>query len=158
MTYAPMPFGKGFILALFGFMAIVAVVFVAAGSAGSDGGPPLAFAVLWLGALAWNGYWWLLRFAVELRLTDGMHLEWSAPLRSGRIRIHDLTEIRPMRFGSNGAVFEVEGERSVIVMATKGLRGFTEEISSIRPDLPVRLGRQAGWAERMPGQDRLKRH
>jgi hypothetical protein len=142
--------------AIFGMFGIVAIVLIIGTLAGGDNAPPAAFTVLWLCALAWNGYWWLFRIATELRI-DGLELSWSSPLRSGRVSFGQLIEIRPMRFASNVEIFKVQGGQSIIVMATKGLRAFTDEISRRRPDLPVRLGWHARLAERLPGWSRFKR-
>jgi hypothetical protein len=151
-----MPLGKWFIPGLFAVFAVAALALIAATFAGGDNAPPAAFTVLWLGALTWNAYWWLFRIATELRI-DGLELVWSSPFRSGRVSFGQLTEIRPMRLASNVEIFKVDNGQTIIVMAAKGLREFTDEISRRRPDLSVRLGWQARIAERMPGWSRFKR-
>lgn len=151
-----MPFGKWFALAIFGVFAIAAIALITATLVGGDNAPPAALSVLWLCVLTWNAYWWLFRIATELRI-DGPELAWSSPLRNGRVSFDQLTEIRPMRLASSVEIFKVNSGQTIIVMATKGLREFTEEISRRRPDLPVRLGWHARIAERLPGWNRFKR-
>lgn len=151
-----MPAGRWFILIMFAVFVVAAVVLVVDTAAGGRDAPPLAFTLFWLFALGWNGYWWLFRIAAELRI-DGVDLVWSSPLRRGRVPLAQINEIRPWRFASNVEVFKWDGGASVIVMATKGIRSFTDEIARRRPDLPIRLGWQARMAERLPGWNRFKR-
>lgn len=151
-----MPFGRWFIFAIFGGAAVGAVALLTSTLSGAADTPGIPFTVLWLGAVAWNAYWWLLRFAADITL-DGDYLRWAAPLRRGELRLDELTEIRPMRLASNVAVIEAADNRRVLVLATKGIRAFTDEISRRRPELPVRLGWQARFAERMPGRSAFRR-
>jgi hypothetical protein len=157
MSYEPMRFGRAFLLAMFVLFAVVGVFMVVALIADESDSPPTAFTALWLLAMGWNAYWWLLRFAVRLDLDDHGYLTWTAPLRSGRLHLTDLIEVRPMRFASNVEVFVSDGHRPILTVATKGLRAFTEEIARQRPDLPVRLGWQARFMERLPGRSRFDR-
>ncbi|MDE0802489.1 MAG: hypothetical protein OSA99_04110 [Acidimicrobiales bacterium] len=148
--------GKWLIPAVFGFLGITAVVLVVVTLAGGQSAPPGWFTATWLGILtlnAWGWFWWI---SLELTLED-RDLIWSCILRTGRVGLDDLTEIRPMRLASNVAVFKVSGGRSIIIMAGKGIREFTNEISKVRPDLPVRLGWQARVVERMPGRSNTTR-
>lgn len=142
--------GRPFFLAIFAVFGVAAVAMMASVFAGGDDSPPVAFALLWLAILVWNGYWWLLRIAFSVAL-DGDEFAWSAPLRSGRIPLRKITVIRPMRLGSNVEVIEHEDGRPVLILATKGLSGFLAELSKHRPDLEVRVGWQARLAERLPG-------
>ena len=142
--------GRSFFLALFTVFGVAAVAMMASVVAGGDGSPPVGFALLWLAALTWNGYWRLLRIASSVAF-DGRELAWSAPLRSGRIPLHKITVVRPMRLASNVEVIEHEEGRPVLILATKGLSGFLAKLSNDRPDLEVRIGWQARLAERMPG-------
>lgn len=142
--------GKWPIVAMFVIFGVFAVVLVTATVEGGTESPPVAFTVLWLAAIGWNGYWWLFRIAVGLRF-DGQVLYWEAPFRSGAIPLSDLTAIRPMRLASNVEVFDRRDGRPVLVMATKGLGAFLDSVSLARPGLPVRLGWQGRLAERMGG-------
>ena len=155
MRYEPMRGGRFLIPAMFGLFAIVAVALVASTLFGGSAGPPVGFTILWLFAMAWNAYWFLTRFAIQLSI-DGGSLCWSAPVRSGRVLISEIVEVRPMRFASNVEVFVCRGRRPILVMATKGLRAFSDELVRQRADLPVRLGWQAKIAEWMPGRTHFR--
>jgi hypothetical protein len=106
--------------------------------------------MFWLFAFGWNAYWWLFRAAVALRLHQGV-LFWEGPLRSGQIPLANLIAVRPMRLLSQVEVFERSDGRPVLVMATKGLQRFLDELAAAKPELPVQLGWQGRLAERMPG-------
>ena len=151
-----MPGGRWLILAMFGAFVVAAIVLVGATLVGGRDSPPDGFTIFWLAAVGWNAYWWLFRIAAELRI-EGSDLCWWTPLRSGRVPLAEVTEIRPWPLASNVGVFRLTTGPSVIVIATKGFRAFTDEIARIRPDLPVRLGWQARLAERLPGWNRFKR-
>jgi hypothetical protein len=84
-----------------------------------DEGPPVWFVALWLAALAWNAYWWLLRTCVEMRV-EGSTLEWSAPLRRGQPPVADVIRIRPTQFGRQLAVVELQGRRCLLVPVRVG--------------------------------------
>ncbi len=142
--------GKWFVLGLFAIAVAVAVAFVAAVVRSDAEAPLVGFTVLWLISLGWNAYWWLFRIAVALRL-DGDVLLWDAPLSSGAVPLDGLTAVRPMPLVSKVEVFDLTVGRPVLIIATKGLGAFLEELSATRPDLPVRLGWQGRWAERLPG-------
>lgn len=156
MTEFHRPLVKWLIVALFVIFAVAGLALVAATLGEGAEGPPLAFTVLWLAALAWNAYWWLFRIATAFRL-DGDALHWEAPLRSGAIPLSGLGAVRPMSFASNVAVFEHTTGRPVLIIVKKGLGAFLDELSAARPDLPVRLGWQGRLAERMPGWSRWRR-
>jgi hypothetical protein len=142
-------------VAIFGIFAVVAIVLVAVALGGSTDGPPVVFTAFWLGALIWNGYWWLFRLAIELSI-DGTVLTWATPLRRGRIDLQDVTELRPMRLMSSVEVIGLRDRRPLLTPATKGIRMFTDELTRLRPDLSVRLGWQSRLAERLPGSSRTR--
>ena len=52
-----------FIFTLFAVVAVVLLVAMVRGD-----GPPAWFGVLWLAALGWNAYWWLLRICTEVEV------------------------------------------------------------------------------------------
>ena len=128
---------------------------VASTVAGGDNAPPTWFTIVWLVAVTWNAYLWLIRIAAELTL-DGNTLKAASPFRTRNVTLADLVTIRPGRFASRGVVIEVVGERPILTLATKGFREFTDEVARRRPNLPIRLGWQARLAEKMPGRSRVK--
>jgi hypothetical protein len=146
-------FGRGHVLGLFAVFAVATVVLTVWTVAGGPDRPPLLFTGLWLGALAWNAYWWLLRVAVVLRLEPGT-LTWEVPLRGGQLPVPAITRVRPMRFGSSAVVIEHVGGRPVLVVGGKGLRHLFDDLSRMRPDLDLRMGWQARLSERLPGASR----
>ena len=151
-----MPGGRFFIGVIFVVFGTAAVFLVVATFTGGDNAPPTLFVVFWLGALGWNAYWWLFRLAAELML-DADSIDALSPLGTRRVAPRDLTAIRPMRLASSVAVFEVASERPILMMATKGIHEFTNEIARRRPELLIQLGWPARLAERMPGRSRIKR-
>jgi len=151
-----MPGGRVAIGIPFVVFLAVAVFLVARVVGGGPNSPPLAFAILWVAGLVWIGYWWLFRIAAELDL-EAETLIARSPLRTRRVAVYDVTAVRPMKLGSNGAVIEISGQRPILVMATKGFGEFVEELARLRPGLPVRLGWQARLAERLPGRSGTKR-
>jgi len=142
--------GRWFLLGMFAIFGVVALVLLGAVLTGGVDGPLVGFSVLWIGVLGWNAYWWLFRLAVAVRL-DGDVLRWEAPLRSGSIPLGDLTDVHPMPLLSSVEVFERRAGRPVLIMATKGLSAFLDQLSVARPDLAVRLGWHGRLAERLPG-------
>lgn len=141
------------ILAMFGLFAVIAVVFVTV--AAMSNASLLVFAALWVAALSWNGYWFLLRLVYDLEL-DGDVVRWRTPLRSGTVPLSDVVELRPSRFGSNAEVFELADRRRLLVFVRKGFRAFADELVARRPGIPVRLGLQARLVERFPGWSGFK--
>lgn len=156
MRYQPMPGGKFLVLAMFGVFGVAAVFLATASLSGGDGAPPPLFTAFWLAALAWNGYWFLFRFAVRLTLhADSIIAEM--PLGRRVVPVNEIVAIRPMKLASNAAVFEVSDQRPVLTLATKGFREFAAAVVAVRPELPMRLGWQARLAARMPGRSRVTR-
>jgi hypothetical protein len=113
-------------------------------------GPPAWFAALWLLAVIWNAYWFLLRIAYRLDLSEA-DLSWRTPLRSGTIALADLVEMRPSRMGSTVEVLSLSDGSKVLVMVRKGFVDFATEIQQIAPHLQVRIGLYAKIGERLPG-------
>jgi hypothetical protein len=149
--------GRWFFALLFGIFGIAGTALIISTVAGGDNAPSPLFTALWLAALGWNAYWWLFRIAYALRLEDD-ELVCEMPRGAVRLRLIELNEIRPMRFASQIEVIEHRRGRPVLVMAAKGLGPFQSEVSERRPDLPVRLGRQARLSERMPGWSGWRRY
>ena len=134
--------------AMFVVFAVVALALTI--GALSSKGPPAAFALLWCAALVWNAYWFLWRMAFELEL-DGEVMRWQVPLRKGQLKVANITEVRPSKFGSSAMVMKMNDGSSLLVMVRKGLSSFTDVLQSARPDLSIRLGRYSRIAESMPG-------
>jgi hypothetical protein len=135
-------------IALFVCFGVVAVALVVVAPWGRSGGPAVAFTCVWIALMGWTAHWFLFRVAYELEL-DGDRLRWRAPLRSGEVALADLT-----RVSTRGNVGVIAGARHqrVMVLARKGLTGFTAALVAARPDLEVRIGLQVRLAERLPGR------
>ncbi len=74
-TYQP-AFGRGAVLVLFGLLAASVVIAVAVDLI--EGRLSWGFDGVFVAALVWNGYWWLLRIASSLSVSpDGVR--WVAP-------------------------------------------------------------------------------
>lgn len=142
------------ILATFALATIIAVGLAIAAAMTSP--PVLVFVALWVAALLWNGYWFLLRIVYDLVL-DGDVLRWRTPVRSGTVKLSDVVELRPSRLGSNAEVIEFADRSRLIVFVRKGFKAFADEMKARRPGLPIRLGFQARLAERLPGSSGFKR-
>jgi hypothetical protein len=61
-----------------------------------------------------------------------------------------------MRLASNVEVIRLHNGRSILTMATKGIREFNDSIVRHRPGLPVRLGWNAQLSERIPTRSRFR--
>ena len=109
---------------------------------------PLGWLVL-LAIVAWNAYWFLLRFAYAATV-DGGVLYWKAPLRSGTLVVAQLDRVRPSRVFSNIQVVQTADGRRVMVWAVKGFTRFIGVVASRRPGLPVHLQVQTRLAEHLP--------
>jgi len=104
--------------------------------------PPALFVLTWLGALGWNAYWWLFRFAIALSLESGV-VRWRSVLRSGDLPVGALTAIRPGRLSRRTVIVEHTMGRPVVVFSGMGrkLGPFLAELATARPDLPIHLSR-----------------
>lgn len=141
------------LLAMFVIFGAVGVGILVAAASGHG---PVAFSIVWVAIAVWNGYWFLLRVVYDLELSDGT-LTWRTPLRSGAVSVAELGELRPSRFGSNLEIIELVDGSRLVVFVRKGFRAFADQLVAVRPDLPVRLGWQARFAERMPGWSGFRR-
>ena len=136
MSYRPMGRWGGLLLIL-GFLAFAAgaVVLVVTTALVSDG-PPAWFSALWVAALAWNAYWWLLRTCVEVRV-EGSTIEWSTPLRRGNAPVAEVVRIRSTRFGRQMAVVELQGRRPLLVPVRVGFSHLERAIAAGAPQLVI---------------------
>ena len=105
------------------------------------------FITRWFVALALNGYWFLLREAYRMDLHERA-LRWWSPLRSGRIPLDRLHEIRPAPFGPSAMAFEVGGGPDIPVQANRRFAAFAEQVQAAAPRINVRLI----WYLRMAGR------
>lgn len=120
-------------------------------------GPGWAFTILWLSDLTWNGYFLLWRSAWKLELGSGK-LVWRTPLRSGASGLGDISSIRPLRAAPQAVAIEFTGrEKTVFVLAAKGLQDFLDELASQAPWIPIRVSRVGRATERWPGRSRYRR-
>jgi hypothetical protein len=77
-------------------------------------GPPLWFTVLWLAAAAWNGYWWLGRIALEVRLDEG-GLSWTTLVRNDHAELSEVQSVRPSRITSQVGLVALAQRRALPV-------------------------------------------
>lgn len=129
--------------------AVVAVGLIVGSVLGAKG-PEGPFLVLWVLAFVWNAYWWLLRIAYRLDLTE-TELLWRTPLRKGRIQLVDLVELRPFILGSNVEIVISRQERKVMVIVTRGFADYLDEITARAPHVKARIGLGVRIASRFPG-------
>lgn len=101
-----------------------------------DEGPPIWFLALWLAALAWNAYWWLVRTCVEVQVENST-LVWSTPLRRGQAPVADVIRIRPTRFGRQLAAVELQGRRSLLVPVRVGFSHLERAIAAGAPHVMI---------------------
>ncbi|MQA34294.1 hypothetical protein [Modestobacter roseus] len=134
MSYRPIRGARWAFPLLFAVFAVAAVALVAATLRGD--GPPLLFLLLWLGALGWNAYWFLLRVCVELRV-DGPQLEWATPLRRGTVSLLDVALIRRSRLSNQLAVIELRTGRPLMVPVRYGFAAVEQEIVAGSPGVEV---------------------
>jgi hypothetical protein len=130
MRYQPMPWLPRLLplgVVLFGAIVVVFVL----GSLRGDG-PPVWFLVFWLGALAWNAYWWLFRICSEVAVDDST-LSWSAALQRGSAPMSDVRRLRKSRASRQMAVIELQGRRPLIVPVRYGFSDLQNAISAGAP-------------------------
>lgn len=148
--YRPRFVGRRFILASFGIFLVAAIALLAAIIAGGEDTPPVWFAVVWLGALGWNAYWWLFRIAVELETSESL-LVARTPLRTLRVPLPDITRVSAPFWAPNVQAIRWHGGRPIYVIAGKGLGPFLRAALADRHDVSLNLGWQTRLVERFPG-------
>ena len=124
------PGRRSFILLVFAALA-VAAVFLIVMTITSSQGPPLLFAIAWVGIFAWNAYWSLWRSSYRMDV-DGDRLLWKTPLRQGEVRVSDIQAIRPGLIGQV-AVIEVRDHEDLTCLARRGIAEFTAALADGRP-------------------------
>src|SRR5205807_7509904 len=95
-----------------------------------------AFMVLWIAISTLVIYWYLFRFAYDLRF-DTEDFYWRSPLRSGSLPLHELRRIR-VRNGTDGIIESANGNR-LHVLAQKGFGQFCLSLASQVPSLDIRI-------------------
>ncbi len=142
------------ILIAFPLFAILAVVMIVA-AVRHQQGPPLAFTLLWFVTLGWNLYWFLFRLCYRIDLHEDV-LYWWAPMRHGRLGLHQLRAVRPGRLGWNVAVFESMDGPDVVTLTQRGFKPFAAAVQAAAPHASVTVGRYARLVERLPGFSRFR--
>jgi hypothetical protein len=82
------------LLAVFTLFAAAGIGLAVAEATGAKHLPPVWLVLLWVAAVGWNGYWFLLRFCWRLELADGV-VHWFTPLRSGWVSVAEVRGSRP---------------------------------------------------------------
>jgi hypothetical protein len=105
---------------------------------GRSSGVPIWFRLLWLAGAAAAGYPLMFRQALELRLEAGFVTAIYA-LRTRRVPMSSLVQMRPSRNGWNSTIIEVRDEPSIIAVSTHRLGDFAAALRHANPDLPIKL-------------------
>jgi hypothetical protein len=128
---------------LLGLVGVAMLVNLLAGGVG----PPAAFMFLWLGALGWNAYWFLVRFAYEIGVVDGSILRWRSVTARHEVPLHFVrgikTWIPPFGIGTKQII--VDGHRSPLLIVTVGFDDVVAMLVQFRPDLVI----QDAWYDRL---------
>jgi hypothetical protein len=113
-------------------------------------GPPAAFVVFWLAALAWNGYGFLVRVAYEIGVVDGSILRWRSILTSHEVLLVRVTGIQTWipPFGAGIRRVIVDGDRSPLLLTSWGFSDVVAMLVQFRPDLVIQTARFDRLAER----------
>jgi hypothetical protein len=134
MIYRPMGSLGRLLPLVFVIFAVAAVGMIVAVVRGK--GPPIAFAIFWLAAVAWNAYWWLFRTCIEVRV-DGVSLDWRAPLRPGAAPVGDVRRIRRSRMSRQLAVIELQGRRPLLVPVRYGFAQLQNAVAAGAPQAAI---------------------
>ncbi|MGY1855489.1 hypothetical protein [Modestobacter sp. SYSU DS0290] len=134
MSYRPIRNARWLIPLLFAVFGVAAVGLTIATAQGE--GPPWPFLLLWLGALGWNAWWFLLRTCVELEVA-GAQLQWATPLRAGAVSLLDVARIRRSRLSDQLAVIELRAGRPLLVPVRYGFAALEREIIAGAPGVAV---------------------
>ena len=137
------------IRAMFAIFSLVGVGFLVADFVEAKPPVPVAFVLLWIAALCWLGYWFLLRICYRIDVADGV-LRWATPLRSGVMPVSELRGARPMfqRININNNLSLIEGidrakGRPLLIYGTLSNRddviSFLDDLRALIPDAPVRM-------------------
>ena len=104
----------------------------------------IGFTGLFVFALGWNIYWFLIGSAIQVQLADG-ELWWETGFSSGTMQVDEIVEIRN-RVGMPTLYSETN---SVGLFPANGIDDFVYAVTATRPDLrPKSLGLLAWIASR----------
>lgn len=126
---------------VFGVMACIAVVLLLGLSLSAHIDPQLGgFIVFWLAGLAWNVYWFFFRVAYEIGVVDESTLRWRTIATSYEVPLARITIIdTPFGPFSTGLRrIAIEGERSPLLPAWRGIGDVIAMITALRPDVPIK--------------------
>jgi hypothetical protein len=107
-----------------------------------------AFLVLWILVAVYGLYWYLFRYAYDLRF-DRDFLYWRSPLRSGKLLLNDLRRVR-VRWGTDAILVTVDGSR-LHALAQKGFARFCAKLAAEHPQVEVQIGLMSRFLELFPG-------
>ena len=134
--------------ATFAIFVLVVVGFLVADIVEAKPPVPVVFVLLYISALCWLGYWFLLRICYRIDVANGV-LHWATPLRSGRVPVSELRGARPMFQWINvNSLALIEGidraeGRPLLIYGTLSSRddviSFLDDLRTIIPDAPVRM-------------------
>ena len=104
----------------------------------------VVFILLWLGALAWNGYWFLFRMAYEIGITEGGQLHWRTVLSAHEVPLGHIENVKsPFGWFSRGQLrINVRDHTSPVLMTAPGFTQVAEALVRAKPDLSI----TTGWA------------
>jgi hypothetical protein len=113
-------------------------------------GPPALFILLWLGALEWNAYWFLVRFAYEIGIVDGSTLRWRSITSRHEVPLLFVKGIKTWMppFGIGTKQITVDGYPSPLLIVTVGFDDVVAMLAQFRPDLVI----QNAWYDRLAGR------
>ena len=102
----------------------------------------VVFILLWLGALAWNGYWFLFRMAYEIGITEGGQLHWRTVLSAHEVPLGHIENVKsPFGWFSRGLLrINVRDHTSPLLMTAPGFTQVAEALVRARPDLSITTG------------------
>jgi len=140
-AYSAFPLGRMFPVAIIAMLALFDVIALV------GGGSPLWFNLLFTLGLLFVGYGFLWLLVSELTLS-GEFIVWRAPLRSGRVRIVDIRQIRPGGWFSNGMeIIEMDNGERLRIMGGPAFRDFCDALHRRRSELPIQLSLQTRLLE-----------
>jgi hypothetical protein len=113
--------------------AVISVVFFLPFTISGD--IPVAATLGWCGLSGYHCYYLLTRSVYRLDLHERA-LRWRTSLRSGRIPLHSLREIRPTR--GRGVAFEGTEGRAVHIPALGHFADFATRVQAAAPHVNIR--------------------
>jgi hypothetical protein len=121
-AYRFLVFGVMTLMSLVGFGIVVSAI------RGSSQGPPLPFALLWCGAVAWNWYV-LLGVPYEIRFDSDNRISFVSLARTTTLTASDIRSIKPYGGGVGFYVLRHDGGK---IRLLSQFTGFHEVVSRIK--------------------------